>query len=302
MSETLTYDYTSVWQENPLQALEIPTSEIIVLPALSGRSEYKRSKEKVKELTASIQATGQIQPAIVGVNTDEQYGPVGAPILHVGFGRYEACVAAERPLLCMYSATPIAEVLARGAHENTKREDLSPMQVAALIERMRGEGKKDNEIARDLGVKPASVSVHARFLAKNEDGSDLFSKFAKTQIHNKVIPMRAAYQLADLSTSDEIDNAIKAELDEAEKTGTKITSAPIIAKVRKAVKKSGKKTKKGKAIKKGRSIKEVTAFLEAWDVAGVPPAVRKTIQQVVAFVRGETDEDGVEKVLMKIAA
>jgi len=302
----MTYDYKSVWEENPLQALSIPTAEIIVLPELSGRSEYRRDAAKIKEMTASIQSEGQLQPALVGVNQDEKYGPVGAPILQVGFGRYEACVAGELPLLCMYTAAPIEEALARGVHENTKREDLSPMQMAATIERLRGTGLKDQEIAKKLGVKPATISTYARFLAKTEDGRDLFSKYARGVIHSRLIPMRGAHHFIDLTTPEEIDDAIRALVEEAKAVpGGKVSSSAVIDKVRTAAKKKpqGKKAKAGKRAKgtKTRSMKQVMDWLTTWDVAGVPKSVRMTVQQVKAYANGEAEAEEVEKVLMKLA-
>jgi ParB/RepB/Spo0J family partition protein len=300
----MTHDYTNTWNENPLQILEIPTDEIIVVPELSGRSEYKRDPKKVKELAASIQLTGQLQPATVGVNTDEALGAVGAPILHYGFGRLEACIEAQRPILCQFSERPIGEVLLAGMHENTKREDLSPIQVAANIQRLNDMGMKDGEIARGMGWSPSNVSIYKKFNALADDGATpLFSKFAKTAIHKREIPTRAAFRFHLLESPEAIDNEIKKLLDESEATGKPITSTAVSNTLRKAAKgKTRGKKKKSKALSKQRTIKELIDFLTEWDVAGVPKAVRTVVQQVKAFATGEKEAEDVTGTLMKIAA
>jgi len=291
--------YQELWAENPLQAFEIPTADIIVVPELAGRGdvEYKRDPKKVKELAASIQATGQIQAAVCGINTNADYGTLGAPILYVGFGRYEACVLAELPLVCMYSPISTDEALARGMHENTKREDLSPVQIAMNIQRLNEKGMKDADIARGMGWTPGNVVLHKRFTKAGEDGKPLYSKFALNAIHTKKITARDAYEMKDLDNSEAIDNAIKAALDAGETSGG--GKSVVTSVVRKATRKNAKK--KGKKAK-GRTLKEVTEFLVSYDVAGVPASVRKTVHQILDFVRGAKDEEDVEKVLMKIAA
>jgi ParB/RepB/Spo0J family partition protein len=301
--------YEQLWKENPLQLVEIPVGDIIILPELSGRSDYKRDPKKVKELTASIQEVGQIQPATVGLNTSEEYGAIGAPILFVGFGRYEACTAAKKDLLCMYSPLTIDHVLVYGMHENGKREDLSPIQFAANIERLSAGGMKDADIARKLGCSPGNVSLHRRFFAKAEDGTTpLFSPKALKAVHERKIAARVAYQIADLKVPDKIEKAIEKAL-EAGKGNTAAAGRNALATVRQdmqenpgATTKRGKKGKKKKAKTLGRSLPEVKTFLLEWDVANVPPAVRKTVQMILAYIDGTKDEKAVETVLMKLAA
>lgn len=289
--------YAELWRENPLQAFEIPTDDIIVVPELAGRgdTDFKRDPKKVKELAASIQSTGQIQAAVCGINVDEKYGTVGAPILYVGFGRYEACVMAELPLVCMYSPLPLEEVLVRGMHENTKREDLSPVQIALDIKRLNENGMKDADIAKAMGWTPGNVSIHKRFLKNGEDGKPLYSKFALSKIHTREITVRDAYDMKDLETGAAVDAAIKSALEEGEKGGKGAVTKAVRKTNRKAAKKKGKNAK-------GRNLKEVVEFLKSYDAANVPTPVRKTVKEVLAFAAGEKDEEDVEKVLMKIAA
>jgi ParB/RepB/Spo0J family partition protein len=290
-----TASYEELWKENPLQLVEIPCEDIIIVQELSGRSEYKRDVKSVKELTASIQEMGQIEPAVVGLNTDAQYGAIGAPILYVGFGRHEACTAAKVDLLCMYSPKPVSEVLVFGMHENMKREPLSPIQFATNIKRLNDAGMKDNEIAKKLGCSPGNISMHKKFLATEEGGTPLFSAKALRAIHEKKISARIAYMIADLGSAAKIEKAIDKAIEDGKGT-TSGVKASAVKQVREhnaeEAPKARKKGKRGKMME--RSYPEVKKFL--------PPAVRTTVKTLLDYIEGKKDEKNVETVLMKLAA
>lgn len=288
--------YQQTWGENPLQIISIPTEEIVVIPELSGRSDYKRDQNKVKELTRSIQAEGQIEPAICGLNDE------GQPVMYIGFGRLEACKAASMPILCMYSSRPVSDVLVLAMHENTKREDLSPIQFAANIERLSSQGMKDPEIAKKLCVSPATVFIHKKFMQVAEDGTPLFSKFARTAIHKKEIPLREAYAFAELKTPEEIDNAIKASIDAGEAVtskggGDKKKKSAVSSKAREIVREAvkGKKNKRGKKKSVARTPKQVRTLLVEWDVPGVSNDARKIFAKLLQYWDGEIDEKAFEQ-------
>jgi ParB/RepB/Spo0J family partition protein len=304
----MTKAYEKIWKDNPLQIIEVPTKDIVIVPELSGRSEFGRNPAKVKELTASIQSVGQLEPAIVGLNEHEEYGEIGAPILFVGFGRYEACVAAGRDLLCLYTDRPLSKLgdaLVAGMHENTKRENLSPAQIAMNIKRLRAVGFKDAEIATKLGRSKGDISMHGKFVACQEDGTPLFNTYALNAIHRGDVSARQAYSFATMESAEKIDKAVRKAID-ARKTGGKVASARAAREeVREhqtttAGKKGKKNGKRNNTV--GRTFPEVKKLLAEWDVAGTPPAVRKTVQAILDYIEGEKDEKQVEDALMKLAA
>ncbi len=302
--------YKQLWEENPLQMVKIPLDRIIVIPELSGRSEFKRDPEKIKATAASIKAEGQIEPAVVGLNTDPELGEIDAPVLYVGFGRYEACKLIDEDLLCSYSPIDVKDrgkVLTRGMHENLKRDDLSAIQVAMNIRRLReDEGLKDAEIAKRLGVSPGYISNFARFISyeKDAEGKDtetpMYSKFALMAIHKKQIPQRAAVDLWDLGSQAAIDEAVK-ELIEAEKAGGgKVSTTAVREVVRKKAKK--KKNKKGKevATTKARTVKEIKALFELLGGEGEPRRVKGFASLMLGFIAGEEDTESVAKRVSKL--
>jgi len=302
---SFTMDYKSTWESNPMQILEVAIDDLIIMPELSGRSgDFKRDDKKVKELAESIKLRGQIEPAICGINTDEALGPLGAPVLYMGFGRAEACKQAGVGLLSMYSADPVSSVLVTSMHENTKRENLSPVQIAENIKRLRAAGYKDSAIASEMGWSKSQVSIYGRLLlTEADDVTPLYSKYALTQIHEEKIPARAAYQLADLGSSAKIDKAIHKALEKAKATGKKVKSADVIDDVREELEgdgEGGTAKKNGKKVTKARSMKQLLEHMESYNVAGVPEPVRKTVQLFLGFAAGTKNEKDLEKVLMKL--
>lgn len=288
-------NFREAWDDNPLQMLEIPTDQLIINEILSGRSEYKRDPKKVKETADSIRQVGQIEPAVVGLDD------VGNPVLYVGFGRYEAQVQNGLPLLCRYSPVPLEDVLELGMHENLKREPLSPVQIMDNILRLNEKGLKDKEVADRIGVSPAFVSVHKRLALKDENDKPKFSKWALQQIHKGTVPAKAAFPLADLANSEEIDVELKTLIAAAEEAAKGTGKAARVSETaaREVVRKRGTKKKGKKGSKKAaggqRSMKQLKTLLEAWTGPAMPEPVKLTVSAVLDYIEGTIDEDAATK-------
>jgi ParB family chromosome partitioning protein len=137
--------------------VEIPVEQIDRSPY---QTRHKMPEESMKELAASIQATGVVQPVLVRPTAG---------------GRYEL-IAGERRWLASKRAgkTTVPAIVRRVSNEqaaemtiieNLQREDLNPMEQARAFEKLSREfGLTQEEMARKTGVERSTIGNFLRLL------------------------------------------------------------------------------------------------------------------------------------------
>jgi ParB-like chromosome segregation protein Spo0J len=279
MSKT---NYREIWSENPLQQVVVPLSDLVIIPDLSGRSEYKRTAKAIADKADSIRIEGQIEPAVVAL--DEE----GKPVLLVGFGRAEAIALIDQQeaekgtergkapngLLCAYRDQSVSEALLVGMHENIHRDPYTVMQIADNIRRLQAEpyNLSKVEIAGRIGLSKTTVSQY--------DHLNSLKPRIKQAIHSGKISARAMIPIAMIEDAEERDAKADEALEEVE-GGAKVTSTATRKKA------AGKKGKGGKAIKAARGVGDLNELFAMLTGPGNSPRVIAVGEALIDFKAGK---------------
>ena len=116
------------------------------------RREYDQTK--LEELAASIKASGVIQPISIKRNPDKP----GRWIINYGHRRFRASLLAGKkviPAIVSDAIDDYGQVI-----ENLQRDDLTPIEIAAFIEKRIAAGDSKKEIAKRLGKPNDFISIH----------------------------------------------------------------------------------------------------------------------------------------------
>ncbi|SEJ80719.1 chromosome partitioning protein, ParB family [Sphingobium sp. AP50] len=136
---------------------ELPLSAIIPDPD-NPRRDFDEAE--LKELAASIEARGVLQPiTVLPANGEGRY------VIRMGERRYRASLAAGRttiPAIVAGAGEGVAS-LADQIVENDQRADLTARELALGIERMLAGGMTQGDIATALGRSKQFVSLYAAF-------------------------------------------------------------------------------------------------------------------------------------------
>lgn len=167
----------------------------------------KDNAQGFKDLKASIASRGVIQNLLVGqIEGEEQY------ILVAGYRRHEAisqllAEGVEIPGMedgeidvKVIMADSMDELVVLATAENYKRLDNSPMDTAFAVARLKAAGLQGKDIAKELGISPASVTQYSKLLTLD----------AKTQskIANRELSFDTALtMLKEGLTNEEIEAA-----------------------------------------------------------------------------------------------
>jgi ParB family chromosome partitioning protein len=157
----------------------IAIDQIVPNPA---QPRIRMDERGIDELAASISAKGLLQPIIVK-RKENVYEIIA------GERRYRAAILAGlREVPAMVRDVDDREALEIALMENLQREDLGPLEVAAVYERFAEEfAYTHEEIAKRMGVDRSSVTNCLRLLKLPEWVKELMAEGKLTQGHGRVI-------------------------------------------------------------------------------------------------------------------
>ena len=157
----------------------IAIDQIVPNPA---QPRIRMDERGIDELAASISEKGLLQPIIL-----KRKGSVYEII--AGERRYRAAILAGlREVPAMVRDVDDREALEIALMENLQREDLGPLEVAAVYERFVEEfAYTHEEIAKRMGVDRSSVTNCLRLLKLPEWVKELMAEGKLTQGHGRVI-------------------------------------------------------------------------------------------------------------------
>ncbi len=163
--------------------------EIDLLRPSPDQPRMKFSPQALEELAASIRETGVIQPVVV-IPEEDHYRIV------VGERRWRAAqLAGLKKIPALIRRLPREKQLEVSLVENLQREDLNPLEVAKVYQRLIEElGLTHEEVAARVGKDRSSVTNHLRLLTLPPEVQSLLAE-------NK-ISMGHARALASLSDPD----------------------------------------------------------------------------------------------------
>jgi ParB family chromosome partitioning protein len=237
----------------------IPPEQIVVDENANGR----RFKRPVDDLIAGIVADGQIQPIVCRHNEEKQWQVVA------GYRRLAAIKIineqklTEEPLRVkvILRECDDVEALEINAAENADRDDLSPIDYAYLIQRLKTFGRTQSEIAKRFHKTDGWVSMTLTLLEHD--------KPVQAKVHKGIIPATVAYE------------ALKIEEPEARaELLAKAETAPAEARREIAVRKETKARAKAEARNeaKPKTPREIREFFE-------------TIRNELAESRGQAGQE-----------
>lgn len=125
---------------------------------------------KMAELQASIELRGVKTPISVRPDPEAE----GRYLINHGARRYRASKAAGKttiPAFVDSDYTDSDQVI-----ENIQRDSLTPREIADFVGRKLSEGKKNGEIAKELGMSQSFISQHATLLKLPDPIAAAFSK------------------------------------------------------------------------------------------------------------------------------
>ncbi len=148
--------------------IEIPIAKIDPNP-LQPRVEF--DERTLRDLAASIQSDGVLQPIVVRRDQDRY-------ILVVGERRLRACRLAGLPKVpAIVREIESDKLLEVTLVENIQRENLNPLEVAAALDRMIADlGLIHEELAERTGMSRTSITNHLRLLKLPVAVKDLVRK------------------------------------------------------------------------------------------------------------------------------
>jgi ParB-like chromosome segregation protein Spo0J len=146
----------------------IPLGQFRILPGMDGRAK-SRTEEQIKKMAESIAQEGQKTPVTY------QFGEDGSVVLTRGHGRLlgmERLLQAERSwptgpqvLALLDDATDLNAAYIAGLHDNLKRNNLTPDDMVANIERLSKApfSLTDPQIAKTLGLDKSTISQYRKY-------------------------------------------------------------------------------------------------------------------------------------------
>jgi ParB/RepB/Spo0J family partition protein len=157
---------------------------------------YAPDAKGIESLSRDIVEKGQLQPVVVAVNGDGMY------TLVAGFRRYKAITLANEngaglQILARVVHADTHQAMLDNLSENLKRENLSPIDMAAAIKTMRDSGMTSKDIAREFGKSDSWVRQVEPMLELSPD--------KQKAIHRGDIPFGIARQLVGLNDAEQTE-------------------------------------------------------------------------------------------------
>ncbi len=286
--------YENFWNENPIGVMELTPEEITIRPEDNGRVVTAQAGDKkLKELVASIERSGQLQPVKVRLID-------GQPVLAFGFRRYAALTQLGKTVQAMvtFNESDDSDDLdsySKNASENIQREALNAIDMLRIFERMAakvedgGFGLGQKEIGDRCGVSRSLVNVYLNNLGPLSDASK------KLILDGKVSASAAIELMASKTlTPEQVDAELVKLAAGTVEGGTKGKS---VREVRKATRK--KAEAEGKGVKKQRTSKEIVADLEE-EVAGDHKSVKAIKAALLKYVKGGMSFDTLVKKITEV--
>lgn len=144
----------------------IPTSQIVEQEGHNPRGEIDRKDPAFRELVASIDEKGILQPILVGKPEQNGKGPI-YPLI-AGHRRHAAATELKLGEVPALVADLEGDEFTAAVIENIVRQDLSPMQEANAIKRLRDGGMKQADAARAFGKSERWARDRQQILALPE--------------------------------------------------------------------------------------------------------------------------------------
>lgn len=144
---------------------------------------YEFNQEKLEELAESISSQGVVQPIVVRPIGSNRYEIIA------GERRWRATqIAGLHDIPAVVRDVPDAVALQMALIENIQREDMSPMEEAEALGRLRDEfGLSHNDIAADIGKSRSEVTNKLRLLTLDQDTKLKIHKGLLSEGHGKVL-------------------------------------------------------------------------------------------------------------------
>lgn len=167
--------------------------EIDLLRPSPDQPRFKFSQQALEELAASIRETGVIQPVVV-IPEEDHYRIV------VGERRWRAAqLAGLKKIPALIRRLPREKQLEISLVENLQREDLNPLEIAKVYQRMTEElGLTHEEVAARVGKDRSSITNHLRLLTLPPEVQSLLAENKISMGHARAL---ASLSDADLQTS-----------------------------------------------------------------------------------------------------
>jgi ParB family chromosome partitioning protein len=133
------------------------------------REQSRVDFKDIEELANSIVQVGQIQPIIV------KPAPNGKYYIRSGERRWRACKLLDRPVDAIVRTDQENEALELASElvENLQRDNLTPMETARALHRLKEQGLEQQKIAEMLGMSKQFVSLHMAIMALPESVLEL---------------------------------------------------------------------------------------------------------------------------------
>ncbi len=179
-------------------AHSIPVQQILVNP---NQPRLEMKEESLRELAASIEEKGLLQPILVRRKE-------GVYEIIAGERRFRAAkMAGLKEVPAIIREVNDREALELAMIENLQREDLNPLEIANVYRRFVEEfGYTHEELAKKMGIERSSVSNYIRLLKLPAWIQDLLAAGKLTQGHGRT--------LITLESEQEQKRYVKRALDE----------------------------------------------------------------------------------------
>ncbi len=139
--------------------------DLYIDDAISGRV-FGRDPHKFQETKQSIKERGQLEPVMVGLDSQRGWG-----ILYSGHGRVrairelyeEGAIESPNVKAILYDAD-VKDGYIAGVHSNTKRDPLNPIQMGEIVETLTKPpfSMSVDMIAQELGIVPSYVREYRK--------------------------------------------------------------------------------------------------------------------------------------------
>jgi ParB family chromosome partitioning protein len=164
----------------------IPTANVYVVDGHNPRGEIDTTSEAFDELKASVQEHGVLQPILVGPAGEDGRHPIIA-----GHRRHAAAVDVGLADIPAMVADLNGGGFSAAIAENLIREDMTPLQEARAIARLRELGMKQVDVAKSLG-KSERWARNRQKLLDLPDG-------LQTLVEAGTLPLEGALHLAPIA-------------------------------------------------------------------------------------------------------
>lgn len=250
------------------QVKQLPVAELVANP---GQPRKSFDEDSLQELANSIQQHGIIQPLVVTPHEDKYR-------IVAGERRYRAAqIAKLKKVPAIIRNHKELEELEIALVENVQRVDLSPLEQAASIVRLRDQfSLTPKDIAHKLGKAETTISNIVRLLQLPDEAVEALQKNTITEGHarailalktdetlqkkllNNIITQKLSVREAE--TFVHTHSARKPQVEPSKKT--KSLMHKIDPKIKKQLKLQEHSTKSGKVVFSYKNPEELEAFLK----------------------------------------